>query len=224
MPESPTVRFHDLPIAIVENESIALTGLRHHLEHLGCRIVWTARDDEDARQKAAEALPGIILVDLKLQNSDDYRPGWQLIKELRERGKGQPGAIIIFSSAPVVDEIVLEAVRFGCSYVVKQDLWEKEQEILTGALLAAQSGSVFLSREVTGVLEMVTMQAQTADLLSPKELDVLSLVADGLTNQDIANKQFLSIATIKTHVSRILAKLELDNRVQAAEWYRQHYS
>jgi DNA-binding NarL/FixJ family response regulator len=111
----------------------------------------------------------------------------------------------------------------GCSYVVKQDLWEKEQAILAGALLAAQSGSVFLSREVTGVLEMVTMQARTADLLSPKELEVLALVADGLTNQDIANKQFLSIATIKTHVSRILAKLELDNRVQAAEWYRQHY-
>jgi DNA-binding NarL/FixJ family response regulator len=123
----------------------------------------------------------------------------------------------------VVDEIVLEAVRLGCSYVVKQDLWEKEQAILAGALLAAQSGSVFLSREVTGVLEMVTMQARTADLLSPKELEVLALVADGLTNQDIANKQFLSIATIKTHVSRILAKLELDNRVQAAEWYRQHY-
>jgi len=223
MPESPTVHFHDLPIAIVENESIAVTGLRHHLEHLGCHIVWTARDDEEARQKAEGALPRIIFVDLKLQHNDDYQPGWQLINELRERGKGQPVAIIIFSSAPVVDEIVLEAVRLGCSYVVKQDLWEKEPEILTGALLAAQSGSVFLSREVTGVLEMVTMQARTADLLSPKELEVLALVADGLTNQDIANKQFLSIATIKTHVSRILAKLELDNRVQAAEWYRQHY-
>jgi NarL family two-component system response regulator LiaR len=107
--------------------------------------------------------------------------------------------------------------------VVKQDLWEKEQEILTGALLAAQAGSVFLSQEVTGVLAMLTTLAQTADILSPKELEVLALVADGLTNQDIANKQFLSIATIKTHVSRILSKLEVDNRVQASEWYRQHY-
>ena len=223
MPDSPAVRFHDLPVAIVENESIALTGLRHHLEHLGCHIVWTARDDEEARQQSAEALPGILFVDLKLQHSDDYQPGWQLVKELRERGKGQAVSIIIFSSAPVVDDIVLEAVRLGCSYVVKQDLWEKEREILTGALLAAQSGSVFLSQEVTAVLEMVTTLAQTADLLSPKELEVLALVADGLTNQDIANKQFLSLATIKTHVSRILSKLEVDNRVQASEWYRQHY-
>jgi two-component system, NarL family, response regulator LiaR len=223
MSDNPIAHFHDLPIAIVENESIALTGLRYHLEQLGCHIVWTARDDEEARQKSADELPNILFVDLKLQHSADYQPGWQLIKELRERGKGQAVAIIIFSSAPVVDEIVLEAVRFGCSYVVKQDLWEKEQEILTGALLAAQSGSVFLSREVTGVLEMVATQAQTADLLSPKELEVLALVADGLTNQDIANKQFLSIATIKTHVSRILSKLEVDNRVQASEWYRQHY-
>jgi len=54
-------------------------------------------------------------------------------------------------------------------------------------------------------------------------LEVLSLVSDGLTNQDIANKQFLSIATIKTHVSRILSKLEVDNLVPASEWYRQHY-
>ena len=223
MSDNPVIHFRNLPIALVENESISLTGLRYHLEQLGCHIVWTARDDEEARQKSAELLPGILFVDLKLQHSDDYQPGWQLIKELRELGKGQAVAIIIFSSAPVVDGIVLEAVRFGCSYVVKQDLWEKEQEILTGALMAAQSGSVFLSQEVTGVLEMVAMQTQTADLLSPKELEVLAMVADGLTNQEIANKQFLSIATIKTHVSRILSKLEVDNRVQASEWYRQHY-
>jgi NarL family two-component system response regulator LiaR len=217
------VHFQALPVAIVENESIAMSGLRHHLEQLGCQVVWTARNDEEARQQSADLLPGILFVDLKLQNSDDYEPGWQLIKELRERGKGREVAIIIFSSAPVVDEIVLEAVRLGCSYVVKQDLWEREQEILTGALMAAQSGSVFLSREVTGVLEMVTRQMQTADILSHKELEVLTLVAEGLTNQDIANKQFLSLATIKTHVSRILTKLDVDNRVQASEWYRQHY-
>lgn len=223
MSSTPAVHFHDLPVAIVENESIALTGLRHHLEQIGCQIVWTARDDEEARQQSAAALPTVLFVDLKLQHSHDYQPGWQLIKELHERGKGQAVSIIIFSSAPVVDEIVLEAVRLGCSYVVKQDLWEKEREILTGALMAAQSGSVFLSQEVTGILEMVTTQAQTADILSPKELEVLALVAEGLTNQDIANKQFLSLATIKTHVSRILSKLEVDNRVQASEWYRQHY-
>jgi NarL family two-component system response regulator LiaR len=122
-----------------------------------------------------------------------------------------------------VDEIVVDAVRLGCSYVVKEDLWEQEQAILTSVLLAAQSRSVLLSKEVAGVLDMMVGNMQTADLLSTKELEVLALVAEGHSNQDIANKLFIAVATVKTHVSHILGKLEVDNRGQAADWYRQYY-
>ena len=215
---------HGLQVAIVENQPLALTGLKYHLQQLGCHILWTAHDDNEAREKAQDDLPDVIFVDLRLhQDNNDYQSGWQLAKELRERGKGSPVSIIIFSGSPVIDEIVMEAVRLGHSYIVKEDLWEQEEAILTSALLAATSRSVLLSKEVSGVLDMLMGNVQTADLLSPKELEVLALVAEGHSNQDIANKMFLTLATIKTHVSHILSKLEVDNRVQAADWYRQYY-
>jgi DNA-binding NarL/FixJ family response regulator len=217
-------KFRDLEVAIVENEPPSLRGLRYSLEQLGCRVAWAARDDEEALTMVRSSLPEVVFVDLRLaKGSNDHEPGWQLIKSLRQRGTGRPFTIIIYSGTPVVDEIVLEAVRLGCSYVVKEDLWGHEQEIVLGALLAARSGSVFLSNEVSTGLETIINQMKNRDLLSPKELEVVRLIADGLSNQEIATKLVLAVTTIKTHVSRILTKLEVDNRGKAAEWYRQHY-
>ncbi len=216
--------FSGTTVAIVENQPIALAGLKSHLQQLGCDVIWATRDEDEARQLSEQHLPDVIFVDLRLnQDQNDHQSGWQLIKELRERGKGQSLAIIIFSGSPVVDEIVVEAVRLGCSYIVKEDLWEQEEATLMSVLLAARSRSVVLSKEVTGMLDMMMDNMQTADLLSPKELEVLELVAEGYSNQNIANKLFISLATVKTHVSHILGKLEVSNRGQAADWYRQYY-
>lgn len=217
-------KFHDLAVAIVENDPASLRGLRYSLEQLGCQIAWVARDDEEAMIQAKSSLPEVIFVDLRLlKGSDEYDSGWQLIKSLRQWGVGRPFTIIIYSGTPIVDQIVLEAVRLGCSYVVKEDLWGHEQEIVLGALLAARSGSVFLSNEVATSLETIVNQMKNRDMLSPKELEVVRFIADGLSNQEIATRLVLSVTTIKTHVGRILAKLDVDNRGKAAEWYRQHY-
>jgi DNA-binding NarL/FixJ family response regulator len=217
-------KFDDLEVAIVENDPSSLRGLRFSLEQLGCQVAWAARDDEEAMALARSNLPEVVFVDLRLlQGSDDYDPGWQLIKSLRQRGVGRPFTIIIYSGTPIVDAIVLKAIRLGCSYIVKEDLWGHEQEIVLGALLAARSGSVFLSNEVATGLETIVSHMQNRDVLSPKEMEVAHLIADGLSNQEIATRLVLSVTTIKTHVSRILAKLQVDNRGKAAEWYRQQY-
>lgn len=216
--------FQNLEVAVVENDPSSLRGLIYILEQLGCRVAWTARDDEEALTMSRSSLPEVIFVDLRLlKGSDGYDPGWQLIKSLRQQGTGRPFTVIIYSGTPIVDQIVLEAVRLGCSYVVKEDLWGHEQEIVLGALLAARSGSVFLSNEVAISLETIVSQIKNRDVLSPKELEVAHLIADGLSNQEIATRLVLGVTTVKTHVSRILAKLDVDNRGKAAEWYRQHY-
>ncbi len=218
------IQFHNLSVAIVENEPPSLRGLSYSLEQMGCTIAWVARDDDEAKSKADTALPEVVFVDLRLlKGSDDYEPGWQLIKYLRQRGEGRPFAIIIFSGTPIVDAIALHAIRLGCSYVVKEDLWGHEQEITAGALLAARSGSVFLSNEVAAALETIMNRMGERDVLSPKELETLKLVSDGLSNQEIADRQFVAVTTVKTHVSRILAKLAVGNRGKAADWYRQNY-
>lgn len=217
-------KFDDLEVAIVENDPSSLRGLRFSLEQLGCQVAWAARDDEEAMTLARSNLPEVVFVDLRLvQGSDEHDPGWQLIRSLRQRGVGRPFTIIIYSGTPIVDNIVLKAIRLGCSYIVKEDLWGHEQEIVLGALLAARSGSVFLSNEVATGLETIVSHMQSRDLLSPKEMEVAHLIADGLSNQEIATRLVLSVTTIKTHVSRILAKLQVDNRGKAADWYRQQY-
>lgn len=223
MSNNLTLQFNGLEVAIIENEPQSLRGLTQVLQQMGCQIVWTARNDEEALAAAAKYLPTVVFSDLRLmRGSDDYEPGWQLIKHLYQQGTGRPFAVIIYSSTPMTDEIVLEAIRMGCSYIVKEDLWDHEQDVLASAILAARSGSVLLSNEVAGGLETIVNRIQSVTLLSDKELMILKLVADGLANKEIAKRQFLAVSTVKTHVSNILAKLQVDNRGKAAEWYRQH--
>lgn len=221
-PESMQLRFDGLEVAIVENEASSLRGLTMVLTQLGCTVVWMAKDDEEAKRAAQQQMPAVAFVDLRLhRGSDDYEPGWQLIQHLLQQGSGRPFSVIIFSSTPMTDEIVLEAIRLGCSYIVKEDLWDHEMAMLAGALLAAQSGSVFLSNEIASGLEMLIGKIERPSLLSETEMVVLKLVAEGLANKEIAKRQFVAVSTIKTHISNILTKLEVDNRTKAAEWYRQ---
>ncbi|KAA3659301.1 MAG: DNA-binding response regulator [Chloroflexi bacterium] len=224
MSDDYTIQFNGLEVAIIENEPQSLRGLMHVLQQMGCQIVWTARNDEEALAASALHLPAVVFSDLRLmRGSDDFAPGWQLIKHLYQQGSGRRFAVIIYSSTPMTDEIVLEAIRMGCSYIVKEDLWDHERDILASAILAARSGSALLSNEVAGGLEMIVNRMQGVTLLSDKEIMILKLVADGLSNKEIAKRQFVAISTVKTHVSNILAKLQVDNRGKAAEWFRQQH-
>lgn len=223
MPDTWQMRLQELEVAVVENDPLALRGLVASLEQLGCTIAWTAHDDETAVAAADTHLPGIAFVDLKLhQGHADYQPGWQLIKHLYRRASGRPFTAIIHTGTPMTDEILLEAVRMGCSYIVKEDLWNHELEVLAAALLAAASGSVYLSHEVAASLETVASRSQAENPLSPKEWEVLSQIAEGMSNQEIARRQFVEISTVKSQVSSILGKLKVKNRHQAAAWYRRH--
>lgn len=219
------IQFTGLNVAIVENDPAALRGMMYTLEKLGCDIVWVARSVDEAMAEAHEQLPHVAFVDLRLvQGSDDYETGWNLIRDLTQHGVDQGATVIICAGTPVVDEIVLEAVRLGCSYIVKEDLWDHELEIIGAALLASQAGSVLLSNEVSAGVEAIVNQMQDTSILSEKELEVLALVTEGYSNQTVGQKLFIAESTVKTHVSHILRKLDVKNRGQAAEWYRQHFS
>jgi two-component system, NarL family, response regulator LiaR len=219
------ISFPDLEVGIVEDELYTLQGLEARLMALGCQIVWKAGDAEEAKVAAAEHLPQVVFVDLSLRvpdNGRDYRPGWELIKHLDKQKQGKLFASIIYTGTPMDDAIVLEAIRMGCSYIIKQDVWDKDTEMLASALLAAMSNSVFLSHEVAKKLETIVDRSQTPNLLSEREWEILELVAGGLSNGEIAKRTFIEVSTVKTHVSSILSKLNVDNRGKAADWYRQN--
>lgn len=222
MPAVTKSTFDGVEVAIVEDEPSSLLGLSHILSELGCAIVWSARNHDEAREFFAAKLPGIVFVDLKLiRGTNDHRPGWRLVRDLRNRSPHI--GIVIFSGTPVVDEIVLDAIHLGCSYVIKQDLWSRELDVITGALLAAQTRSVLLSNEVVGCIEGIVAKLKGSGLLTDRELDVLELVAEGLSNREIAESLVLGESTVKSHVSNVLSKLGVENRGKAADWYREHY-
>lgn len=217
------IQFNGLEVAIVENEPPSMRGLMFVLEQMGCDVIWTARNEQEALNYCAEKLPRVAFVDLRLeQGNDNYDAGWDLIKQMCQIGADQSFKVVIYSSTPVTYDIVLEAIRLGCSYIVKEDLWDHEMELVAGALLVAQSGGIILSNEVASSVETVARRQDNNELLSEREWEVLRFMAEGLSNKEIAKKQFVAISTIKSQVSSILTKLNVRNRVEAAEWYRLH--
>ena len=221
MPSEVQINFCDFEVAVVENQPYSLHGLIQRLNELGCTTVWTARDPDEARQKAQERLPDVVFVDLRLVRGGDHEPGFQLIKELKDLERHT--AIVIYSGTPVVNDIVLESIRLGCSYLVKEDAWDHEKDIIASALLAARSNAVMLSHEVVGCIEDIMGRMATADLLSARELEALALVAEGYSDRDIGSTLYITVPTVKSHLRHIYRKLGVSNRTQAARWYREHY-
>ena len=216
-----SINFDGLAVAIIENEYTSMQGLLHILEKLGCHVIWTARDEGSAVAAYNQQIPRVAFIDLRLiQGSQQPDSGWELVKQLIQLGVEQRFTAVIYSSTPVNYDILLEAVRLGCSYIVKEDMWDHEEALIAGALLTAVSDGVILSNEVARSLESVASSRTFDDLLTEREWEVLRLLSDGLSNREIAKKQFVALSTIKSQVSSILSKLELRNRVEAAEWYR----
>ena len=216
----------ELDIGIVEDDVAAMEGLKGILKDLGCHVVWAVKNDVEARKAIQEYVPRSVIVDLSLyvERPHSYKEGWDLIKDLRSDYPTL--GIIIFSKAPVQDEIVFEAVRLHCSYLIKEDLFGFFRQAIAGALLVTISNdSVVLSQEVWKSVDRIVAEKKRYDLLTNRELEVLALIAEGHTNEEIASQLVTSISTVKTHVSHILDKLgeEVDNRGRAAEWYRQNY-
>lgn len=213
-------RFNGLQVAVVEDQPSTRDGLVFLLERLGCQIVWVARDEEEARTFADQEPPCILFVDLILNPHDNYESGWRLVKHLRARNPELK--IILWSGSPAIDDIILEAIQLGCSYVIKQDMWNHDENVIAGAMQAALSGSVVLTKEVAGRVKML-IDIQQDSLLTPQEKNVLRLISKGMTTNQIAQALYITQNTVKTHVANIYSKLGVNSRIQANKWYQERY-
>jgi DNA-binding NarL/FixJ family response regulator len=187
-----------------------LLGLLDDIE-----LVGTAADGEEALALAAEHDPDIVLMDLRMPRLD----GIEAIRRLGERGE-RPAAIALTTYAD--DASVLGALRAGARGYLTKDAGAEE---IRDAVLAVARGDVALDpaaqRQVVAALSDPAPAPATAappelpDELTPREAEVLALIAAGLTNSEIAERLVVSAATVKSHVNHIFAKIGARDRAQA---------
>jgi DNA-binding NarL/FixJ family response regulator len=201
-------------VVIADDQALVRGGLRMILESQGdIEVVAEAGDGEEAVAACKQHHPDVVLMDVKMPRLN----GLEALRRIA--GLGDSTKVLILTTFDL-DEYVYEALRDGASGFLLKDVRPAQ---LIEAVRGVMDGDALLAPSVTRRLIEKFMQASrlpatTASLLgrlTPRESEVLKLVARGLKNSEIAETLFLSESTVKTHVARILSKLELRDRAQA---------
>ena len=211
MADPPAIR-----VLIVDDHPVVRQGLRTFLSSRpGLEVVGEAGDGNEALAEAARVEPDVILLDLVMPRGG----GIDAIRRLRAGGD-RPRVIVLTSFAG--DDQVVEAVRLGASGYLLKDVAPAELE---AAIRRVHDGGVLLDPSVVGAVMAEVAQAQPppgVHELTARERQVLSLLAQGRSNRDLAAELYVSEKTVKTHVSSILTKLRLTDRTQAALFAVRH--
>lgn len=201
-----------ITVLLVDDHEMVRQGVRAFLEtQADITVVAEAGGGEEAVRKAAEHAPDVALMDLIM-------PGMDGVEATRRLVNQSPRTSVVVLTSYHDDEHVFPAIRAGAlSYVLK----EIGPEELADAVRKAASGEAVLHPRVAARVVRELHGARRGDPnvyhdLSERELEVLKLIADGLSNAEISRKLYISEKTTKSHVSNILGKLHLADRTQAA--------
>jgi DNA-binding NarL/FixJ family response regulator len=204
-------------ILLVDDQPLLRTGFRMILSaETDLTIVGEAGDGAAAIEAARRLAPDVVLMDIRMPGMD----GIAATRALAGPGVEDPLKVLILTTFGL-DEYVVEALRAGASGFLLKDA---PPEDLVEAIRVVAAGEALLAPSVTRrLLDRVASRLPPAHdnaipalaELTDRELEVLKLVARGLSNAEIAEKLVVSETTVKTHVSRVLAKLDIRDRVQA---------
>jgi DNA-binding NarL/FixJ family response regulator len=203
-------------ILLVDDQPLLRTGFRMILSaEPDFAVVGEAGDGASAVEIARRLKPDVVLMDIRMPGMD----GIQATRALAGPGVAEPMKVLILTTFGL-DEYVVESLRAGASgFLLKdapaEDLVEAIRIVAAGDALLAPSVTRRLLDRIASKLPPVHENVIPAlSELTERELEVLKLVARGLSNAEIAEKLVVSETTVKTHVSRILGKLDLRDRVQ----------
>ncbi|MEH7014006.1 response regulator transcription factor [Neobacillus niacini] len=203
-------------VVFVDDHEMVRIGVSAYLSaQPDIEVVGEAADGKKGVELALELRPDIILMDLVMKEMDGIEATRQIIEKW-------PEAKVIIVTSFLDDEKVYPALEAGAtSYMLKTS---KADEI-ANAVRATYHGQSVLEPEVTGKM-MVKMRQKHQHLpheeLTSREMEILMLMAEGKTNQDIADELFIALKTVKTHVSNILSKLNVQDRTQAVIYAFKH--
>ena len=200
----------NIRVLVVDDHAIIRKGIRALLVEIeDIEVIGEASDGREAVTQANALHPDVILMDLVM-------PGMDGIEAIRQIVAGGAGPPILVLTSFAGDDMVFPAIKAGAlGYLLK----DSEPAELVEAIQQVHRGEPSLSpniaQKVLQELRHSSVRPPTPDPLSDREMEVLRLVAKGLTNPEISHRLVITEATVRTHVSNILGKLHLANRVQA---------
>jgi len=210
-----------MKVLLVDDHPLFLDGLKNLLTLRGIEVVGTARDGMEALEKARTLHPEIILMDIQMPNLDGLAATRLIKAEL-------PDMKIVMLTVSAEDEDLFEAIKNGaCGYLLKT----LDVDEFFSLFVGLARGEVPLSSGLAGrVLEEFARQAMEGkpikpleaktEALSARQIQVLTLVAQGLTYKEVGAKLCLAERTIKYHIGEIIERLHLENRSQMIQYAR----
>ena len=205
-----------LRVLIVDDQALVRTGFRMILEaEEDIEVVGEAGDGVEAITEARRLEPDVVLMDVRMPELD----GIEATRRLLANGGAGDTKVVMLTTFDM-DEYVFDALRAGASGFLLKDV---PPERLVDGIRAVANGDALLAPTITRRLieefvrsrPLATSRPAALDELTARELEVLQLIARGLSNAEIAKELFVSETTVKTHVAHVLMKLGLRDRVQA---------
>jgi DNA-binding NarL/FixJ family response regulator len=205
---------HDsLTVVLADDQRIVRDGLVTLLGLLpGVTVLGAAADGGEALSLVAAHAPDVLLTDLRM-------PGMDGVETTRRVRAEHPGTAVVVLTTYVDDEAVVPALRAGAAGWLSKDA---DAEAIGRALRSAADGQTTLDPAAAARLVAPSAPTRLPDALTPREVEVLALIAEGLSNQQIARRLVVGEATVKTHVNHLFAKAGLRDRAQAVGYAYRH--
>jgi DNA-binding NarL/FixJ family response regulator len=210
----PQKALDDVRVIVVDDHDLFRTGLKNLLEEQGVNVVGEAPNGQTAIRLASDLAPDVVVMDLNM-------PGLTGVETTRQLAGIAPLTRVVVLTISADDDDVMNAVMAGaCGYLLKDS---SIQDLIAGIRAAAAGESLISPQIASKVLQRLRAQSSNEDAaatiraeLSDREIEVLKLIANGKDNAQIARELYISPKTVKNHISNILMKLQIDNRIQAA--------
>jgi DNA-binding NarL/FixJ family response regulator len=213
-------------VALVDDQALFRAGIKMLVgSQPDLEFVGEASDGEEGVAMVAEARPDVVLMDIRMPVMDGIAATSAVLAQA-EAAARRPPRIIVLTTFDL-DEAATRAIRGGASGFVLKDA---DPEFLLAAIRTVHAGTAVIAASATrelfehfdGRSSRVAAIPAAFGTLTSRERDIFDLAAQGLSNSEIAGREFLSEATVKTHISRVLSKLSLRDRVQLVVYAYEH--
>ena len=201
-------------IIIADDHPVVRRGLSQYFaDEEELEVVAECADGESALAETVRLLPDVLIVDLRMP----LLGGMDVLRRVKE---SLPAVPVVLLAGNISDDEVMDAMRLGAKGVV---LKEMAPALLVQCIRKVAAGGVWLEKEAVGralekMLQSESAREKVREVLTPREIDIVRMVARGLGNREVGEKLFISEGTVKTHLHTIYEKLQLKGRVQLANY------